>query len=424
MEDTPKTLGMPQEKDNKDPLPPIIASPNPLTLLQEQRAVLKQREDLLRQELLKPQDPMQFPVPEDEKINPLMAIGAGLRAAGGDSSSLDALIERKAQAADYQREIVAQNQALQVEHEYNAVGRQINILDQLNETLGLQAELMDVKAEGFDFDAMAPGEIENWLDDVAEDVYDLDSYIANPNVYRAFQASGYAIPDDPEAEYMNIRRAAAGKLATAQSKRPKAEDSKQAGLLTADKMQSTWGGPIEDAIAQIKAGVTRDPEGKEIPLSVEEIDKLERDVFVIVQRIDPESAGAEAYVTSIIEDIMDAKESARFIRAAADQPEMAERVNALVSELRGKQAEIARAKVNERRLEVGAPPIGMGFGAGEAGFQAQMNFSDNPLNEVAKGLEALDRWYKDTATVTAEENPFKSNGFRMENGGIVIDRRK
>lgn len=118
--DGPKTMGMPQgytvDDLNNDAAAQVSIQqrPSPLDAINADIARLNSEIANLEAETSAAlTQPMLIPVPEDERINPLRAIGAGLRAIGGDASSLDSLLAKKSLVANQQRAVEAQNIAIQ-----------------------------------------------------------------------------------------------------------------------------------------------------------------------------------------------------------------------------------------------------------------------------------------------------------------------
>ena len=118
---------------------------DPISVLEGQMEAIRQdmeRADAELEQLVV--NPSLIPVPEDEKLNPLYVIGAGLRAMGGDTSSLEEIVVRKQRAADYQRQVRAQNVVMQ--NEFNQQQR-ATILDRLNRQSQRLQDMELAKAE-------------------------------------------------------------------------------------------------------------------------------------------------------------------------------------------------------------------------------------------------------------------------------------
>lgn len=95
-------------------------------------------------------NPALIQVPEDAHINPLRAIGAGLRAIGGDSSSLDSLLDAKERVKARQQAIVTQNAVIQ--NEYMQAQRE-SILNQLSRDQARLSSLELARAEAIEAEA-------------------------------------------------------------------------------------------------------------------------------------------------------------------------------------------------------------------------------------------------------------------------------
>ncbi|RKX38772.1 MAG: hypothetical protein DRP64_15205, partial [Verrucomicrobia bacterium] len=273
-----------------------------------------------------PTEALQLPVPEDAQIDPLMAIGAGLRSIGGDSGSLDFLIGEKRRMADVQRDIQAKNMVLAAEHQRNQTQ---DIMGALEDQIANAGRTLQIA------EASNPPEAEiDWSDTNAANRA-VDSILTGSTLEAAFNNQVMKAGlvemgiEDPQDQWDYLQSKKADLMA-----KGLADERRTRGLKTTDEMLQRYSGDIKADIDTIASGIEMGPDGDPIQLSDKGVDDALQNIAQRMMLLDMDSAGAEMFFGRVEQMLMEAFESKRVSDTDFDQPKMKKLVGDLVARLR------------------------------------------------------------------------------------------